>query len=224
VIKNKDEEQVEAAKTALEKDDSVKSWEKIAKKFSTDTTKSNGGLQAGVTEDSLPEPLNAAVFAASQGEIEGPVDEKGTFTVFEVMKITPEKVQSFDEVKPQISEQMAQQAQEQAFAAFVRGFSNRWGSRTFCAEDFLNERCANFTGDGRSPEANEACFEADPKNPPEACPAPVPQVKPAQPGTVTPLTPEGQKLAQRPRPAGGEAAPVPEGTELPPGVVPPTGE
>ena len=220
LVKNKDEAKVEAAKTALEKDDSIKSWEKVAKEFSTDTTKANGGLQAGITEGRLPEPLNAAVFAADQGEIEGPLDEGTVFTVFEVMKITPEKVQSLDEVKPQISSQLAEQAQQQAFAAFVRGYSSRWQSRTFCAEDFMSERCANFQGDGRSPEANEACFEADPKKPAEACAAPIPQVKPAQPGTVSPLNREGQKLPQRPRPAGEEAAALPEGAELPPGVAP----
>ncbi len=50
VIKNKDKAKVEEAKAALEKDDSDKSWEKVAKKYSTDTTKGNGGLQSGVTE------------------------------------------------------------------------------------------------------------------------------------------------------------------------------
>jgi foldase protein PrsA len=221
VIKNKDKAKVEAAKAALEKDDSSKSWAKVAKKYSTDTTKSSGGLQAGVTEGQLAEPLDAAVFAAPQGEIEGPLKEATTYTVYEVMKITPEKVQSLDETKPQISATLAEQAKTETFESFVRGYSNRWKSRTFCSTDFRDaERCANFKGDGRSPEAEPACFEADPKTPAKGCPAPVAQVKPAQPGTVTPLNRKGQQLAQRPIPAGLEAA-APEGaTELPPGVIP----
>jgi parvulin-like peptidyl-prolyl isomerase len=221
VIKNKDKAQVEAAKAALEKDDSVKSWEAVAKKYSADTTKNSGGLQSAVSEGTLPEPLGAAVFAAEQGELQGPLKEPKTYTVFEVMKITPEKVQSLDEAKSQISTQLAEQAKQRTFAAFVRGYGSRWKSRTFCSSDFQkSERCANFKGDGRPPESNPACFEANPKTPAEACPAPVAQVKPAQPGTITPLTPEGQKLAQRPRPANLKAA-APEGaTELPPGVVP----
>lgn len=220
VVKNKDKAKVEEAKAALEKDDSTKSWAKVAKEYSTDTTKGSGGLQAGVTEGQLPEPLDAAVFAASQGEIEGPIKEPTTYTVLEVMKITPEKVQSLDEVKAQISSQLAEQAKQATLNRFVRGYGSRWKSRTFCASDFLIERCANFKGDGRPPESNPACFEADPKTPAEACPAPVPQVKPAQPGTISPLNPEGQKLAQRPIPANLKAA-APEGaTELPPGVVP----
>ncbi|MDX6609169.1 MAG: foldase protein PrsA [Solirubrobacterales bacterium] len=217
VIKNKDKAQVEEAKAALEKDDSNKSWEKVAKKYSTDTTKSTGGLQSAVTEGALGEPLDVAVFAAPQGEIKGPLKEGGN-TVFEVMKITPEKVQSLDEAKSQISAQLAEQAKQQNFAAFVQHYGTKWQSRTFCAAGYVIARCANFKSDGRPPEANEACYEANPKTPPEACPAPVPQVKPAQPGTVSPLNPEGQKLAQRPRPAKLEAA-APEG-EVPGGVVP----
>jgi len=220
VIKNKDKAKVEEAKAALEKDDSIKSWEKVAKEFSTDTTKSNGGLQSAVSEEALGEPLGPAVFEAEQGDLEGPLSEKGTFTIFEVMKVTPEKVQSLDETKSQISAQLAEQGKQQHFAAFARNWSTTWESRTFCAADYTIGRCSNFETSGRPAEANEACYEANPKKPAEACPAPVTQTKPAQPGTVNPLTPEGQRLAQRPRPSGLEETPaLPEG-EVPGGVVP----
>jgi foldase protein PrsA len=219
VIKNKDKAKVEEAKAALEKDDSIKSWEKVAKKYSTDTTKSIGGLQSAVTEGGLGEPLDAAVSAAPQGELEGPLPEDGTYTVFEVMKITPEKVQSLDEAKSAISAQLAEQAKQQKFASFVQHYGTKWQSRTFCAADFTIARCANFKGDGRPPEANKACYEADPKTPAKACPAPIPQIKPAQPGTVSPLNPQGQRLAQRPRPSELEEAAAPEG-EIPGGAVP----
>lgn len=219
VIKNKDKAKVEEAKTALEKDDSIKNWEKVAKEFSTDTTKSNGGLQSAVSEETLGEPLGPAVFEADQGELEGPLSEKGTYTIFEVSKITNEKVQSFDETKSQISAQLAEQAKQQHFAAFARNWGQTWESRTFCAADYTIPRCSNYEASGRPAEAGEACYEADPKKPAEACPAPVTQTKPAQPGTVSPLNPEGQKLSQRPRPSGLEEAIAPEG-EIPGGVVP----
>ena len=219
VIKNKDKAKVEEAKAALEKDSTIKSWEKVAKEFSTDTTKGNGGLQSAVTEETLGEPLGAEVFAAEQGELEGPLSEKGTYTLFDVMKITPEKVQSLDEAKSQISAQLAEQAKQKNFAAFVQNYGTTWQSRTFCASDYLIARCANFKGTGRPPESNEACYEANPKKPAEACPAPIPQVKPAQPGSISPLNPEGKKLPQRPRPSGLEEAVAPEG-EIPGGVVP----
>jgi parvulin-like peptidyl-prolyl isomerase len=222
VVKNKDAAKVEAAKAKLEKDDSTKSWGKVAKQYSTDAaTKNSGGLQPGVSEGGIPEPLGAEIFAAPQGEVKGPVKEAQGYAVFEVMKITPEKVQSLEEAKSQISAQLAEQSKQREFARFVRSYGSTWKSRTFCAADFTIERCANFEASGRSPEANPACFEANPKGgAPEACPAPIAQVKPAQPGSVNPLTPEGQKLAQRPRPSVLESA-LPEGaapTGLPPGV------
>jgi foldase protein PrsA len=219
-ILNKDKAKVEEAQAELEKDDSVQSWEKVAKKFSTDpATKGKGGLQEGVSEGSVPEPLNAAVFAAPQGEVEGPVKDSRGYVVFEVMKITPEKAQSLEEVKSQISTQLEEKTSQQRFARIARNFQITWKARTFCASEFTIERCANFKSDGRPAEADPACYEANPKKPAEACPAPVTQVKPAQPGSISLLEPEGKKLAQRPHPAG-ESTALPEGAELPPGVVP----
>lgn len=220
VVKNKDKAKVEKAKAQLEKDDSVASWNKVAKQYSTDAaTKGSGGLQAAVSEGQLVEPLGAEVFAAGQGDIEGPIQEPQGYVVFEVMKVTPEKVQSLEEAKSQISGQLAEQAKQQNFSRFIRSYGNTWTARTFCAPGFVTERCANFKSTGRSPEAPPGCYEANPQGGrPEACPAPVPQVKPAQPGSVTVLTPEGQKLAQRPRPSVLQPA-IPEGA-LPPGVPP----
>ena len=219
-VLNKDKAKVEEAKAQLEKDDSVKSWEKVAKKYSTDpATKGKGGLQSNVSEATLPEPLGAAVFKTGQGELGGPVKDSRGYTVFEVMTIKPEKVSSLEEVKSQISTQLAEQAQQQQTARFIRNWNSTWTARTFCAGGFTIERCSNFKGTGHPSEADPACYEANPKKAPEACPAPVTQVKPAQPGSVTVLEPEGKKLTQRPRPAGEEPS-APEGTELPPGIVP----
>jgi len=220
IVVNKDKGKVEKAKALLEKDHSVESWEKVAKKFSIDpATKDNGGLQAGVSEEQLSEPLAAAVFDAETNELQGPLKESRGWAVFEVKTINKAKVSTLEEVKSQISTQLAEQAQQAEFAAFLRNFNTTWTSRTFCADDFTIKRCANFEAEAHSAEADPACFEANPKKAPEACPAPVLQVKPAKPGSVTLLEPEGQKLVQRPRPAGEESA-APEGIELPPGVAP----
>jgi foldase protein PrsA len=220
LVVNKDKSKVEEAQAALEKDDSVESWEKVAKKYSSDpTTKNKGGLQSAVTEGGVSEPLNAEVFAAGQGDLEGPLKESRGFVIFEVSKITPAKVQELETVKSQISGQLEEQVAQKNFSRFVRNWTSLWTSRTFCDEEVAIQRCANFEGSGRPAEANPACYEANPSEPPEACPAPVTQVKPAQPGSVTVLQPEGQQLAQRPRPAGGEEGPgIPEGLEIPSGA------
>jgi len=220
LVVNKDKSKVEEAQAALEKDDSVESWEKVAKKYSSDpTTKNKGGLQSAITEGGVSEPLNKAVFAAEQGELEGPLKESRGYAIFEVSKITPAKVQELATVTSQISSQLEEQAAQQSFARFVRNWTSLWTSRTFCTEEVTISRCANYKASGRPAEANPACYEANPKEPPESCPAPVTQVKPALPGSVNVLEPEGKQLTQRPRPSGGEeGAAAPEGLELPPGV------
>jgi foldase protein PrsA len=220
-VLNKDKGKVEEAKAQLEEDASEKSWKEVAKKYSTDpATKGKGGEQSGVSEGQLPEPLNETVFGAEQGELVGPVKDSRGYVIVEVTTIQQEKTSSLDEVKSQISTQLSEQASQQQLARFLRNFNSTWTSRTFCADQFAKsvEQCSNFEGSGHPSEADPACYEADPKKEAESCPAPVGQVKPAQPGSITPVQPEGQKLAQRPHPAGEVAAP--EAAELPPGLVP----
>ncbi len=217
----KDKAEAEKAKQELEKDDSTKNWEKLAASSTNPSAKKTGGLINDTAEGTTPEPLHAELFAASQGQVEGLLSTNTGYEVYEVLKITPEKVQSLEEVKSQISTQLAEQNKQQVFAAFVRNYTSRWKSRTFCASGYTIERCSNFKGTGRPAEANPACYEANPKTPAEACPAPIAQIKPAQPGSISPLTPEGQKLAQRPRPAGEESSAGASPTEAL--GVPPTG-
>ena len=226
-IVNKDRKKTEEALNALSGDNSEANWKKVAKKFSEDpTTKANGGLQKGVAEGVLEEPLNAVVFDASEGVVEGPIKTPQGSVVFEVTSSSPESVQELKAVEAQIQSTLAQQLEQEYFTNFVATFNGEWTQRTFCAPGYVTERCANFEDDGRSATAPEACYEADPKGgKPEACPAPVSQLIPAMPGTVTPLEPKGKQLPQRPQPLpqpGGAAA---EGaTGLPEGVPPPTGE
>lgn len=214
-IVNKDKAKAEAAKALLEKDDSAESWEKVAKKFSEDeATKKDGGLQKGVTESVAEDPANEAFFDTPENRVEGPVKTDRGYYVFMVENSTPDHVQELSEVEAQIKSQLEQQAQQNVFAEFVADYTARWQSRTFCAEGFEFERCANFKGDAHPATAPPACYEANPKEgPPEACPAPIFQLIPALPGSVTPMEPRGKPLPQRPRPLGGEE--TEEATTLP---------
>jgi len=227
LILNKEEEKAEKALAALEDGNTAKDWSRIAKEYSDDpATKEKGGLRNGVVEGALEEPLDAAVFDAVEGELGGPIKAQRGFYVFEVQKASDETVQELSAVEGQIKSQLSQQAEQEAFGAFVADFTSKWTSRTFCAEDYLTERCDNYKGDGHPANAPPACYEEDPEGGrPAACPAPVFQLVPAQPGSVTPLTPQGTPLPQRPRFAGeeeGGAAAAPTG--LPGGgAVPPTG-
>ena len=161
-------------------------------------------------EGTLEEPLNAEIFSTPEGQVEGPTKGKGGYVVFEVVNSTPESVQELKTVESQIKSTLAQRDEQEYFANFVASFQIEWSQRSFCASEFTTERCANFKGSGHAKTAPEGCYEANPKGGlPEACPAPVSQLVPALPGTVTPLEPKGKPLAQRPIPKvepGKEAA------------------
>jgi parvulin-like peptidyl-prolyl isomerase len=219
LVLNKDKAKVEQAQAALAKDSSTKNWSKVAKQYSTDAaSKDNGGLRPGLSSGLIEEPLNSDIFNAAQGRLEGPVKTSLGYYVFEVEKITPETTKPLAQVQSQISSQLTQQAQQDAFSAFIANYGSKWQSRTFCASGYVIERCSNFKGNGHPASAPPTCYEANPKGGlPDACPAPVQQLAPALPGTVTLLTPQGQKMPQRPQPAGLKAVPT---TPSIPGAIP----
>lgn len=225
LVVNKDRKKAAEALDALSKDNSAKNWEKIAKKYSEDLeTKEKGGLKEKIGEGVLEEPLNAKVFSTPEGQVEGPVQAPRGYTVFEVVNSTPESVQELKTVEAQIKSTLEQQLGQEYFTNFVSNFTTEWTGRTFCASGYVIERCANLKPSAHPSAAEEACYEADPKGGlPEACPAPVFQLIPALPGTVTPLEPRGKPLPQRPRPMEEEKEEGAGGLEgLPGGVVPPT--
>ena len=76
VIVNKDKAKVEAAKKALEGDQSVANWKKVAPKYSSDpTTKTNGGLQKGITEEFVTgELIRRTTFTATEQELKQRVE------------------------------------------------------------------------------------------------------------------------------------------------------
>lgn len=223
IITNKDKAEVEAAKAALEEDNSPANWKKVAKKYSSDpTTGSKGGLQPGLTEELLATagPFKDAIFEAATNELVGPIKYQGNYTVIEVVKLNPEKVQTLAEAKAQISSTLTQQKQEAVLNEFIASWQSKWESRTFCTSGFVVSSCSNYKGDGRPSEADPACYEADPKKAPSDCPAVVQSTKPALPGSVTILLPKGEQFPQRPVPVDtgkGTTEALPEGVEAAPG-------
>jgi parvulin-like peptidyl-prolyl isomerase len=226
LIVNKDKGKVEAAKAELEKDSSEDSWKKVAAKYSSDpTSKAKGGLQKEITEEFLQGPLKTEIFESATGELRGPVDFQGNYFLLEVVKLNPEKAQTLDEAKAQIESTLGQEKQQEFFSEFVTEYQTKWERRTFCADGFVMERCANYQGDGRPANAPSACYEEDPKTPAEACPSPVTPISPALPGSVTEAKPKGDSFPQRPQPENlgdeqGKEVPTP----VPGGAPPPSGE
>jgi parvulin-like peptidyl-prolyl isomerase len=208
LVVNKDKTKAESALADLKADDSAKNWKKVAETYSEDElSKSKGGFQKGIAEGVLEEPLNKEVFSTPEKRVEGLVKTERGYNIFTVENSTPETTQELKTVESQIKSQLEQQGEQEAFTEFVAGYSSKWKSRTFCADGFVIERCDNFKAEAHPQTAPPACYEENPKTPAEACPAPVFQLIPAMPGTVTPVEPRGTPLAQRPIPAAGEEAP-----------------
>jgi foldase protein PrsA len=145
-IVNKDQAKVERAKSLLEQDDSPASWKKVAARFSTeDATKDSGGLVQGVTVGQSEPALEEQIFSAAEGQLVGPFKGQSDYYLIEVEKITPAKTTPLSDVSDQISQQLAQGKQQQITQDFQQDFLEKWRSRTFCADDYLTDRCANFT-------------------------------------------------------------------------------
>jgi foldase protein PrsA len=223
LVLNKSRAKVEQALSELQKDSSDAAWDRVAGRFSTDTSSSNtGGQRPGVTEGLLEQPLDKAVFDAPTGELQGPVKTPLGYYVFEVEKVTPSRLIPLDRsTRAQIRRQLEQQQQQTAFASFVDDFGSEWRARTFCAPDFVIDRCANFVGGGHPASAPPGCYDAGAKGGiPDACPAPVALPAPALPGSISIVAPQGNRLPQRPVPAGlEEVTPGLTGGALPPGGI-----
>lgn len=214
VVINEDKAKVEAAQKLLEKDHSPASWKKVTAKYSP-TTKTNGGLTPGVQEEALPEELKRPIFGAATGELIGPLKVEKNYLLLEVANLHGAETKSLKKAEAEIVSTLTQEKQQEAFGEFASEYTGRWQARTYCASGFVTEQCANFKASGHPTTAAAGCYEANPKTPPNECPAPVTQAKPALPGTVTVLKPKGEQLAQRPRPEAsaeaGAEAPTPEG-------------
>ena len=135
VVINKDKAKVEAAKAALEKDDSPKSWKKVAKKYSErpDQQATAACRQASTEESARQEPLKRRSSTPRQGELEGPSRPSETTSSSRSMKIDPGESPVAGRSRSADQNPAGQQAQQEAFAAFVADFQSKWKSRTFCA-------------------------------------------------------------------------------------------
>lgn len=200
IIFNEDEAKVKAAVSALEGDDSPGNWDKVAARYSTDPSKDSGGVKDGVTEGTYPEPLNSDIFEAETGQLEGPIKATGGFYAFQVEKATEESAQPLEQVSQQIKQQLTAQLQQEAFAAFLADYRDRWTQVTVCAEDFTIDRCRNFVVE------TEACTPQQLAS--SGCPPVVVANAPAAPGSILPFA-TSQGKPQRPHGPGADQPAAP---------------
>ena len=215
------EKDTEAVEKALAEDDSDRAFARLAREYSTNPSKSDGG-KVTATAGQFPDPAGSAIMEAAVGDVQGPIDVDGNDYFFRVLEVNPEEVAPLSEVRGQIEQQLVPTLEQQALTSFIEDYNSKWTSRTVCAEGYVVARCSNYKGDGRNPAADPACYgEADPEGAGEeeaelACPAPVSLNAPIEPGANADAGPFGQQTTQPkpqgPTPPSGTPPPAPTGT------------
>ena len=211
------QEEADEALARLERDDSARSWEEVAKELSTDeATKRTGGLRPGLIEGQSDPVLDEQAFAAPEGELVGPFEAEAGFYVLEVERVSPPETTSLEDARPQILQTLNSARQQELAQSFQQDFADKWTSRTFCADGFLIDRCSN------AEPFPDPCTEEVATT--EGCDAPVSSTRPIAPGTAgvfgtsPPLgLPQGPITPQPEQAPGG----LPPGLETLPGGVPP---
>jgi foldase protein PrsA len=141
IVLTKTEAKADAAKAAL---DSGQPWKQVVKQYSIDeTTKAQGGKLAAVAKGQQDKALEDAVFAASKGEVEGPVKTQFGWYVFEVEKITPASQQSLEQSRDTIKNLLRSQRQQKTLDAFIKDFREEYKDKTNCSDDYRVAECKN---------------------------------------------------------------------------------
>ena len=180
VILTKSQAKALEAKTAV---DGGQKWSAAAKKFSVDpASKEQGGKLLGVSKGQQDPKFDAAIFAAVQGRVAGPVKTDAGFYVFRVTKVTKATKQGLEQSKQGIKQLLVSQKQQKELDNFSTNFRNTWRKRTDCDEKFVIADCRN----GREPV--QATTPAAPPGQPKPVPGASGANPPALDGTGTNLS------------------------------------
>ena len=108
------------------------------------------------------EMLRAAILAARPGDIVGPLNVSGRYTIFKVTHVTPAIQQTLAQVHGTIAAQLQAEQSRRTIAGFVAALSRQWTPRTDCRPGYVVQKCRQYSG----PKAPEE----DPLNRPGAAP------------------------------------------------------
>src|SRR5688500_15309339 len=119
-------------------------WAAVAKDLSDDpASKEQGGKLLGVTKGQQDPKLDAAVFAAVEKKVAGPIKTDAGYYVFRVSKVTKASKQSIEQSKQGIQQLLVSQKQQKELDSFSKNFRNDWRARTDCQDDFTIPDCRN---------------------------------------------------------------------------------
>jgi foldase protein PrsA len=141
VVLTKKQAQALEAKKRIE---SGERWSTVAKDLSADpASKEQGGKLLGVTKGQQDPKLDAAVFAAVEKKVAGPIKTDAGYYVFRVTKITKSSKQSLQQSTQGIRQLLVSQKQQKELDQFSKDFRNDWRARTDCATDYTIADCRN---------------------------------------------------------------------------------
>jgi foldase protein PrsA len=119
-------------------------WAKVARELSDDpASKEQGGKLLGVTKGQQDPQLDAAVFAAVEKKVAGPIKTDAGYYVFRVTKVTKATRQSLEQSAQGIRQLLISQKQQKELDSFSTNFRNDWRAKTDCAEDYTIADCRN---------------------------------------------------------------------------------
>ncbi|MFL5865067.1 MAG: peptidyl-prolyl cis-trans isomerase [Solirubrobacteraceae bacterium] len=141
VVLTKTEAAANKAKAALQ---SGQSWAVVAKKYSIDPSKSNGGALNGVTVGQQDAGLTKVAFAAPIGKVVGPVKTQFGYYVIKVTKINPATHRSLAQSTALIKQTLRTQRQTQAQTAVDTHAKQDWLKKTSCLKQYAMADCSGY--------------------------------------------------------------------------------
>jgi foldase protein PrsA len=144
VVLTKTEDEANQALAALQKDSTPKGWQAVTKKYSIDeATKDTGGLRQQVVQGQSEPALDKEIYGSQQGELVGPFKANAGYYVIQVESINAAATQSLDDATDDIKQALVSARQNQVAQNFQDDFTAKWRARTYCADDYRIDRCAN---------------------------------------------------------------------------------
>ena len=117
----------------------------VAKKYSIDpTTKNTGGVANGIQPGEETARLNAAIFSAPVGALQGPLKTAFGYYVFKVTASMAKSTQSLRAASTTIKAQIVSTREQAATNRLRVAFTTSWKARTTCGAQYMDSTvCGN---------------------------------------------------------------------------------
>jgi parvulin-like peptidyl-prolyl isomerase len=99
----------------------------MAKKYSEDFTKKNGGVIGYITKGKMSKAFDKVAFSLKKGQISKPVKTEFGYSIIKVLDIKPKKVKPLKEVRNEIIDILAAPKRNQIFNEWLKEMRNKYG-------------------------------------------------------------------------------------------------